>query len=84
MKMSELMLASGQACVQAGDDVRRAAESIAAAITSIDVILNNLDKPHQATAWIAVRAEWVAMQDDLGNIRVGSYVRVVNGRAYLQ
>ena len=26
----------------------------------------------------------VAMQDDLGNIRVGSYVRVVNGRAYLQ
>lgn len=28
--------------------------------------------------------EAVAMQDDLGNIRVGSYVRVVNGRAYLQ
>lgn len=28
--------------------------------------------------------ETVAMQDDLGNIRVGSYVRVVNGRAYLQ
>lgn len=28
--------------------------------------------------------EVVAMQDDLGNIRVGSYVRVVNGRAYLQ
>jgi len=26
----------------------------------------------------------VAMQDDLGNIRVGSYVRVVNGRAYPQ
>jgi len=26
----------------------------------------------------------VAMQDDLGNIRVGSYVRVVNGHAYLQ
>ncbi|GAB1407288.1 glycine zipper 2TM domain-containing protein [Thermomonas brevis] len=28
--------------------------------------------------------ETVAMQDDLGNIRVGSHVRVVNGRAYLQ
>lgn len=28
--------------------------------------------------------ETVAMQDDLGNIRVGSYVRVVNGRAYSQ
>lgn len=28
--------------------------------------------------------ETVTMQDDLGNIRVGSYVRVVNGRAYLQ
>ena len=28
--------------------------------------------------------ETVAMQDDLGNIQVGSYVRVVNGRAYLQ
>lgn len=28
--------------------------------------------------------ETVAMQDDLGDIRVGSYVRVVNGRAYLQ
>lgn len=28
--------------------------------------------------------ETVAMQDDLGNIRVGSYVRVSNGRAYLQ
>ncbi|RZA18702.1 MAG: glycine zipper 2TM domain-containing protein [Lysobacteraceae bacterium] len=28
--------------------------------------------------------ETVAMQDDLGNIRVGSYVRVVNGHAYLQ
>ncbi len=28
--------------------------------------------------------ETVVMQDDLGNIRVGSYVRVVNGRAYLQ
>lgn len=28
--------------------------------------------------------ETVAMQDDLGSIRVGSYVRVVNGRAYLQ
>lgn len=28
--------------------------------------------------------ETVAMQDDLGNIRVGSYVRVINGRAYLQ
>jgi outer membrane lipoprotein SlyB len=28
--------------------------------------------------------EMVAMQDDLGNIRVGSYVRVSNGRAYLQ
>ena len=28
--------------------------------------------------------ETVAMQDDLGNIRVGSFVRVVNGRAYLQ
>lgn len=28
--------------------------------------------------------ETVAMQDDLGNIRVGSYVRVVNGRAYVQ
>lgn len=28
--------------------------------------------------------EAVAMQDDLGNIRVGSYVRVVNGRAYQQ
>ena len=26
--------------------------------------------------------ETVAMQDDLGNIRVGSYVRVQNGRAY--
>ena len=26
--------------------------------------------------------EAVAMQDDLGNIRVGSYVRVTNGRAY--
>lgn len=26
--------------------------------------------------------ETVAMQDDLGNIRVGSYVRVSNGRAY--
>ena len=26
--------------------------------------------------------ETVAMQDDLGSIRVGSYVRVVNGRAY--
>lgn len=26
--------------------------------------------------------EAVAMQDDLGNIRVGSYVRVSNGRAY--
>ena len=26
--------------------------------------------------------ESVAMQDDLGNIRVGSYVRVSNGRAY--
>jgi len=26
--------------------------------------------------------EEVAMQDDLGNIRVGSYVRVSNGRAY--
>ena len=28
--------------------------------------------------------ETVAMQDDLGNIRVGSYVRVVNGKARLQ
>lgn len=28
--------------------------------------------------------ETVAMQDDLGSIRVGSYVRVVNGRAYAQ
>ena len=28
--------------------------------------------------------ETVTMQDDLGNIRVGSYVRAVNGRAYLQ
>lgn len=28
--------------------------------------------------------ETVASQDDLGNIRVGSYVRVVNGHAYLQ
>lgn len=28
--------------------------------------------------------EAIAMQDDLGAIRVGSYVRVVNGRAYLQ
>lgn len=28
--------------------------------------------------------ETVVMQDDLGNIRVGSYVRVANGRAYLQ
>ena len=28
--------------------------------------------------------ETVAMQDDLGNIRVGSYVRLANGRAYLQ
>lgn len=28
--------------------------------------------------------ETVAMQDDLGNIRVGSYVRVINGRAHLQ
>ena len=28
--------------------------------------------------------ETVAMQDDLGNIRVGSQVRVVNGRAYLR
>lgn len=28
--------------------------------------------------------ETVAMQDDLGSIRVGSRVRVLNGRAYLQ
>lgn len=28
--------------------------------------------------------ETVVMQDDLGNIRVGSYVRLANGRAYLQ
>lgn len=52
-------------------------------------VIGNAVQNHAGTGYnIYVRMqdgrEAVAMQDDLGNIRVGSYVRVVNGRAYLQ